>query len=279
MVAHDRRDDGVPGAEVQDPLDGAPDVGSAVDEVAEEDDGERGHSGSRPRRARSRSPASPWRSAGVRWILGTGRPYRGTGGPRVVGQAARHPIRSGRWGAEGQAMRKIVYSVAMSLDGYVAGPNGEADWITMDPEIDFAALFARFDTVLMGRKTYEQVKAMGGGEAMPGVTSIVASRTLKPEDCPGATVIGDGLTDRVRELRAGSGKDIWLFGGGVLFRSLLDAGLVDEVGVAVMPVLLGGGVPLLAAGDRAKLRLTGNKVYKSGIASLEYAVEADRAKG
>ena len=58
-------------------------------------------------------------------------------------------------------MRKIVYSVAMSLDGYVAGPNGEADWITMDPEIDFTALFARFDTVLMGRKTYEQVKAMG----------------------------------------------------------------------------------------------------------------------
>ena len=172
-------------------------------------------------------------------------------------------------------MRKVVYSVAMSLDGYVAGPNGEADWITMDPEIDFAALFARFDTVLMGRKTYEQVRAMGGGEAMPGVTSIVASRTLKPEDCPGATVIGDGLADRVRELRAGSGKDIWLFGGGVLFRSLLDAGLVDEVGVAVMPVLLGGGVPLLAAGGRAKLRLTGSKIYKSGIVSLEYAVEAE----
>jgi dihydrofolate reductase len=65
-------------------------------------------------------------------------------------------------------MRKIVYSVAMSLDGYVAGPDGEADWITMDPEIDFAALFARFDTVLMGRKTYEQVRAMAGGAAMPG---------------------------------------------------------------------------------------------------------------
>ena len=176
-------------------------------------------------------------------------------------------------------MRKIVYSVAMSLDGYVAGPNGEADWITMDPEIDFAALFARFDTVLMGRKTYEQAKAMGGGAAMPGVTSIIASRTLKPEDCSDATVIGDGLTDRVRELRAGNGKDIWLFGGGVLFRSLLDAGLVDEVGVALMPVLLGGGVPLVAAGNRAKLRLIGNRAYKSGVVSLEYAVEADRAKG
>src|SRR5947209_4540276 len=122
----------------------------------------------------------------------------------------------------------------MSLDGYVAGPNGEADWITMDPEIDFTALFARFDTVLMGRKTYEQARAMGGGAMMPGVTSLVASRTLKPEECPGATVLGDGLTDRVRGLRAGGGKDIWLFGGGVLFRSLLDAGLVDEVALAVM---------------------------------------------
>ena len=172
-------------------------------------------------------------------------------------------------------MRKVVYSVATSLDGYIAGPNGEADWITMDPEIDFAALFARFDVVLMGRKTYDQVRAMGGGEAMPGVTSIVASRTLRPEDCPGATVIGEGLEERVRELRAGDGKDIWLFGGGVLFRSLLDAGLVDEVGVAVMPVLLGGGVPLLAAGGRAKLRLTGSRIYKSGIVSLEYVVEAE----
>jgi dihydrofolate reductase len=165
--------------------------------------------------------------------------------------------------------------VAASLDGYIAGPSGEADWITMDPEIDFAALFARFDVVLMGRRTYDQVRTMGGVEAMPGVTSVVASRTLRPEDCPGATVIGDGLEERVRELRAGGGKDIWLFGGGVLFRSLLDAGLVDEVGVAVMPVLLGGGVPLLAAGGRAKLRLTGSKIYQSGIVSLEYVVEAE----
>jgi dihydrofolate reductase len=176
-------------------------------------------------------------------------------------------------------MRKIVYAVAVSLDGFVAGPNGEADWITTDPEIDFAGMFARFDTLLMGRKTYEQARAMGGGGgAMPGVTSIVASRTLRPQDCPGATVIGDGLFDRVRELRAGRGKDIWLFGGGELFRSLLDAGLVDEVGVGVMPVLLGGGVPLVPAGRRAKLRLTGHKVYKSGIVSLEYAVEAGRGR-
>jgi dihydrofolate reductase len=169
-------------------------------------------------------------------------------------------------------MRKIVYSVAMSLDGYVAGPNGEADWITMDPEFDFASEFARFDTVLLGRKTYEQVKAMGGGQEMPGMTSIIASRTLKPEDCPGVRLIGDGLADRLRELRAASGKDIWLFGGGILFRSLLDEGLVDEIGVGVMPVLLGGGVPLVPAGHRAKLRLIKSQIYKSGTVALEYSV-------
>src|SRR5262245_39061073 len=116
-------------------------------------------------------------------------------------------------------MRRICYSVAASLDGFIAGPNGEADWITMDPEIDFTAVFARFDTVLMGRRTYEKTREMGGGVEMPGVTSIVASRTLRPEDCPGVTVIGEGLEDRLRTLRAGPGKDIWLFGGGGLFRS------------------------------------------------------------
>src|SRR5437763_120592 len=65
-------------------------------------------------------------------------------------------------------MRKIVYSVAMSLDGYLAGPNGEADWIVMDPEIDFMGMMARFDTVLMGRRTFEAVQAQGSGGSMPG---------------------------------------------------------------------------------------------------------------
>lgn len=170
-------------------------------------------------------------------------------------------------------MRRICYSVAMSLDGYVAGPNGEADWIIMDSEIDFGELFNRFDTVLMGRRSYEAAQAMGGGGgAMPGLTSVVVSTTLKPEDCPGVTLITANVDEAMRQLKAAPGKDIWLFGGGVLFRSLLDAGLVDSVEVAVIPVLLGGGIPLLPApAKQARLKLTAHRIYKTGIVSLTYA--------
>src|SRR5687768_8312367 len=123
-------------------------------------------------------------------------------------------------------MRQVVYSVAMSLDGYIAGPRGEADWIVMDPDIDFNAMFARFDAILMGRRTYETTRtAQGGGGSMLGVESYVISRTLRQADCKGVTVLDDpSLT--VPVLKEQSGKDIWLFGGGVLFRSLLELGLV-----------------------------------------------------
>jgi dihydrofolate reductase len=172
-------------------------------------------------------------------------------------------------------MRKICYSVAMSLDGYVAGPNGEADWIVMDPEIDFQAVFSRFDTVLMGRRTFEAARAQGGGPAMPGVRSVVASRTLRPQDHPGLTILGEDLGPALSRMRAEPGKDIWLFGGGTLFRSLLGLGLVDAVEVAVIPVLLGGGVPLLPPQvGRTPLRLVSTKVYKTtGTVALAYAVE------
>ena len=150
----------------------------------------------------------------------------------------------------------------MSLDGYLAGPNGEADWIVMDPDIDFGALMNAFDTVIMGRKTYEATKQYSGaGAGMPGMQVHVLSRTLKQEDCPGIVVSNDAAKT-VAELKAGQGKDIWLFGGGELFRSLLEVRLVDSVEVAVIPVLLGDGVPLLPAPSaRTKLKLVKHHVY------------------
>jgi len=174
-------------------------------------------------------------------------------------------------------MRKICYSVAMSLDGYVAGPEGQSDWIVMDPEIDFMALFSRFDTVLMGRKTFEAASAQGHGGAMPGVRSVVVSRTLRPEDHPGVTVVGKDLETELKRLRSQPGKDIWLFGGGSLFRSLLEMGQVDTIETAIIPVLLGGGVPLLpSTARRTKLRLVSSKALKkTGTLSLVYAVEGN----
>jgi dihydrofolate reductase len=177
-------------------------------------------------------------------------------------------------GAQGEPPpRRVRYSVAMSLDGFIAGPQGEADWIVMDPDIDFRALFKSFDTLLMGRKTYEAVRKQGGGQAMPGMTSYVFSHTLRQADCRGVTV-SDRLRETVGALREQPGKDIWLFGGGSLFRSLLAEGLVDAVEVAIIPVLLGGGLPLLPhPADLCRLKLTRHRVYeKTGTVALEYAL-------
>jgi dihydrofolate reductase len=171
-------------------------------------------------------------------------------------------------------MRLVRFGGAMSLDGYIAGPNGEYDWIVMDPEIDFAGMQAEFDTFLIGRKTFEAMVRMGSDvKPAPGTRNVVFSRTMKQSDYPHVTVESDA--ERVvRELRAAPGKDIALFGGGELFRSLLAAGLVDRVEVGVIPVLLGGGIPLLPSpAARAMLRLRKQRVYdKTGTVGLEYDI-------
>ena len=171
-------------------------------------------------------------------------------------------------------MRQVRYGVAMSLDGYIAGPNGEADWIVMDPDIDFGAIFSRFDTLLIGRKTFAAMEAMGGDAGMaPGVRSVVISRSMRQADHPDVTIVNDA-EPFVAELKTKPGKDIWLFGGGALFHSLLGAGLVDGIDVGVIPVLLGGGIPLLPTpAPRTTLVLRSQRVYeKSGIVGLEYDV-------
>ena len=109
-------------------------------------------------------------------------------------------------------MRRVCYSVAASLDGCIAWLHDEFDWIEVDPEVDFGALFRRFDTMLMGRRSYEAARRQGSG-GWPGLTAYVFSTTLSQEDCRDAKLSRDP-GETVRALKAQPGKDIWLFGAG-----------------------------------------------------------------
>jgi dihydrofolate reductase len=162
----------------------------------------------------------------------------------------------------------------MSLDGYIAGPLGEYDWIVMDPDFDFSEHMAQFDTFLIGRKTFDAMRQMGSNaQSMPGIQNVVFSRTLNPAEYPMVTISDDAVRF-VADLRAKPGKDIALFGGGQLFRSLLEAHLVNRVEMSVVPVLLGGGIPLLPApATRTALKLRKQHLYeKTGTVFLEYEV-------
>lgn len=173
-------------------------------------------------------------------------------------------------------MRRVRYNVAASLDGYIAGPEGEFDWIPDDPTVDFAAIFARVDTVLLGRRSYDLART-GDAPWAAGTRVYVFSRTLRPEDDPSVTVVADDAGGVVAALRTEPGDgEIWLFGGGELFRSLLAAGQVDTVEVTIVPILLGGGVPLLPPdAPRTALALAGTHPYPSGMVTLSYTVQRD----
>ncbi len=170
-------------------------------------------------------------------------------------------------------MRLVRYNVAASLDGFLAGPNGEFDWIPEDPTIDFEALFRNVDTFLMGRHTYEVAQAQSQKAWTARSRLYVFSTTLRPEDHPGVTIVRENAAEVVAGLRAEQGTgDIWLFGGGTLFGTLLAAGQVDRVEVTVVPILLGGGIPLLPpGGGRTPLNLTHLHRYPSGMVSLHYS--------
>ncbi|RIK31802.1 MAG: dihydrofolate reductase [Anaerolineae bacterium] len=168
-------------------------------------------------------------------------------------------------------MRKIRYQVACSLDGYIADVDGKTGWIVDEPSIDFGALFDQFDTLLMGRLTYEGMAATADG--FWGKAVYVFSKTLKQEDHPQVTIVSDNPQSMLNEMRSMSGKDIWLFGGGELFQSLLALGCVDTVEPAIIPIILGGGRPLLPSpAIQQALTLTSHRVFPSGIVWLEYTI-------
>jgi dihydrofolate reductase len=167
-------------------------------------------------------------------------------------------------------MRPLRLSAAISLDGCIAGPGGEFDWIDLDPEIDFAAMMSRFDVAIMGRKSYQAVLAHGP-DVLPKMETLVVSRTLQQDAHSGITIVRDPAST-IKTLKTTPGKDIWLYGGGELFRSMLEADLVDEIELAIMPIILGRGIPLLPhPATRMSLKLVQHRIYTAtGTVMLEY---------
>jgi dihydrofolate reductase len=169
-------------------------------------------------------------------------------------------------------IRKLVFGGAVCLDGYFAGPGEAIDWIR--PSDDSAAVVAAawwgVDTMLMGRKTWEFAARMGGGPAARGVGTFVFSRTLA-EAPEGVTIVGEDAAGFVRRLKGEPGGGIYVMGGGELGSALIEAGLVDEIGLNVHPVLLGGGVPAFRPmARRAELELVEARPLALGCVLLRY---------
>src|SRR5918992_1008555 len=162
----------------------------------------------------------------------------------------------------GVPMRKVTYGAACSLDGFIAGPDGDVSWLHFSDDVQaiMADYWKRIDTLVMGRKTWEVAAAAGsggdsGGDMMKGITSYVFSRTLKAIQAPGVELVSSDAGEFVRTLKQAKGKEICVFGGGGLARSLFEAGVIDEVGANIHPVLLGSGIPLVRDAGRIALEL------------------------
>lgn len=174
-------------------------------------------------------------------------------------------------------MRKVTYGGGCSLDGFVAGRDGALGWLhfSKDAEAVMKKTWASTDTILMGRKTWEGAVAQGGdGGGMPGVKAYVFSRTLTQIPAKGVELVTSDAGDFVRALKQQPGKDIVVMSGGNFATSLLAAGVIDEVGLNIHPVLLGAGVPaFLDPATRVALELTECRAMDGGCVLVIYRVK------
>lgn len=175
-------------------------------------------------------------------------------------------------------MRTVTYGAACSLDGFIAPADGSMDWLHFSPEVQ--AIMGKYwrtvDTVLMGRRTYEVAMAQAGDATQsgtPSIASYVFSRTLQSLPQPGATLVSTDAGAFVRRLKAQPGGDICVMGGGELAAALFSAGVIDEVGLNIHPVLLGAGTPFFRdAGHRIQLALKNSRTIDGGCVIANYRV-------
>jgi dihydrofolate reductase len=173
-------------------------------------------------------------------------------------------------------MRKVTFGGANSLDNYIARPDHAVDWLLWGKEA--AAVMKDYwktiDTILMGRKTYEVAVRRSRGAGSPGMTTYVFSRNLEEGSHKGVTIIRRDAAEFVRELKEQDGRDICLMGGGELARPLFEAGLIDEIGFNIHPVLLGAGIPLFHPMNRQiDLELLECRPFKNGCVYVTYRVK------
>jgi dihydrofolate reductase len=174
-------------------------------------------------------------------------------------------------------MRKVIFGGANSLDNYLARPDDAVDWLLWGEEAAavMADYWKTFDTIVMGRKTYEVAVRSGQGGSLPGMTTYVFSRTLPPGSRDGVQFVSDDPGEFVRRLKASPGKDICVMGGGELAKSLFEAGgVIDEIGFNIHPVLLGRGIPLFPPMNRqVNLELLECRPFKNGCVLVRYRVK------
>jgi len=180
---------------------------------------------------------------------------------------------------EDNAMRTVTYGAACSLDGFIAGEGGSIDWLHFSSDVQevMKAYWESIDTIVMGRKTWEFAATQGGGcdgaADEGGISTYVFSRTLGAIQQPGVHIVSTDAGEFVRHLKSGEGKGICVMGGGELAQSLFSAGLIDEVGLNVHPVLLGSGVPFFRdAGRRIELELAECRMIDGGCVLTTYRV-------
>lgn len=169
--------------------------------------------------------------------------------------------------------RRVRLFIATSLDGYIAGPGESLDWLFGDADYGYDAFIAEVDTLAMGRRTYEVVR---GFSEWPyeGLATWVFTRAEHPAHDGNVHFTAEAPADWLHRIESTPGKDVWVVGGGQLIRGFLDARLVDEMTIAVHPIVLGGGTPLFPAGSpRHKLRLAHVHSYPSGLVSSTYVVQ------